>query len=330
MRRAVVGFAIATLSCGPWLGILAALGSPGTPALSAPALYRPNLLAAQVDPVSPPRRVSSGCTCRDVVVNATNVVKDADIESGDAEVRNSLLTYIAPGFKGEVEIDQEAEAKSGDAIAGQILSVDAGEGCARVLVKARNVVEDADVESGDAVAKNRSVVLFDPDVNREDVELDIDQDADADSGVALAGQLIGVRGGGGPCGGVDIDAINDVKDVDLETGEAITDNDSEIRDCDAACLEQWGLLLPLVDGVQVCGEDGCEMLSGDEFLEYLEESSEDGGKPTASPTPTPDEDDEEDADASPTPDPSGPSGPSGLASPAPSPTPTALPASSKE
>ncbi len=328
MRRAVVGFAIASLSFGPWLGILGALGLSGSPTLLAsPAAYRSDTSSVFGQAGDPGGgRLRSGCFCRDVVVNASNVVRDAEIESGDAKVKNSLVTYIAPGFKGEVEVDQEAEARSGDAIAGQIIAVDAGEGCARVVVRARNHVEDAEVESGDAIAKNRSVVLFDPSVDRKDVELDIDQDAEAISGVAMAGQIIGVQGGGGPCGGVDIDALNDVIDVDLESGEAITDNDSRVENCEAACLEELEEQLEDVDAVQVCGEDGCQMISTEEFLEMMEASSEGGGA-ESSPTPPPVE--EGDPDASPTPTPSAPAD-EASATPTPTPTPTPLPDGSEQ
>ena len=337
MRRAVVGFAIASLSFGPWLGILGALGLPGSPTLFAsPVSYSWDTPSAQVDPSDPVRgrRRSSGCICREVVVNASNVVRDAEIESGDAKVENSLLTYIGPGFKGEVEIDQEAEARSGDAIAGQIIAVDAGEGCARVLVRARNHVEDAEVESGDAIAENRSVVLFDPSVDREEVELDIDQDAEAISGVAMAGQTIGVKGGGGPCGGVEIDALNDVIDVDLESGEAITDNHSRVENCDAACLEELEEHLEHVDAVQVCDEDGCKMVSSEEFLEMIGASSKDIGA-ASSPTP-PAGDEEGDPAASPTPTPT--PAPSAHGDhpaahgdhPAATPTPTPLPEGSEQ
>ncbi|MEX0873460.1 MAG: hypothetical protein WD646_10595 [Actinomycetota bacterium] len=332
MRKAVVGIALASLSVGPWLGLAGSLGSTAAPTFgpSGPVSFRfPRLLAAQADDGPVARRAGGGCTCRSVVVNATNEVRDADIESGDAEVRNSLLTYIAPGFEGEVEIEQEAEAISGDAIAGQIIAIDAGDGCANVIVKARNVVEDADVESGDAIAKNKSVVLFDPSVDREVVDLDIDQDADAESGVAMAGQVIGVSGGGGPCGGVDIDALNDVRDVDLETGRAVTDNDSKVQDCDASCMELYRSRIERMDAVQVCDEDGCETMSGEEFLEYLDETnpsvSEDepvldeaiDEEPAGDSSPSP----------SPSPDPAGPTGgepagDDGAATPSPSPTPT--------
>jgi hypothetical protein len=330
MRRAVVGFAIASLSFGPWLGTLGALGFSGSPTLLAsPASFSwedsPSAQVAPIDPIRGRRVASSGCICRDVVVNASNIVRDAEIESGDAEVKNSSLTYIAPGFKGEVEVEQVADARSGDAIAGQIIAVDAGEGCARVSVRARNLVEDSEVESGDAVAKNRSVVLFNPSVDREEVELDIEQDAEAVSGVPMAGQVIGVQGGGGPCGGVEVDALNDVIDVDLESGEAITDNDSVIEDCDAVCIEELEEQLEGVDALQVCDEDGCEVVSREEFLEMLGGEPSDAGDEASNPTPAASEDEEGDA-ATPTPKPSDPDDDDDDdASATPSPTPTPLP-----
>jgi hypothetical protein len=254
-------------------------------------------LAAVDGPVDEPRapvvrRRAAGCTCREVVVNAENIVRDADVRSGDSKMTNSSITYVAPTFGDtEVEVDQDAEARSGHAIAGQILSVDAGEGCSRVHVRARNIVERSDVRSGDAIATNKSVVLLDPSINRGDLEIDIDQDAEAETGDAIAGQIIGVRGGGGPCGGVIVEALNRVRHVDVRSGEAITLNESDIAMCTSpGCIEDFEELLKGVDSIQVCAGDECEDVPVDEFVEVLKNN------PSAMDDPETFDDDDDDGD----------------------------------
>jgi hypothetical protein len=140
-------------------------------------------------------------------------------------------------------------------------------------VKARNIVRDAEVRSGDATARNESLILLDPRINKEDLEIEVDQEAEAHSGDAIAGQLIGVHGGGGPCGGVILVALNDVKDVKVQTGDAETENVSRVLACrNAGCLDEVKLFLMTVDTVQVCDDDDCEDVSKAKFFDTLKES----------------------------------------------------------
>ncbi len=219
----------------------------------------------------------TGCTCRKIVVDAKNVVRDAEVESGDAKVINTSITYITPTYgDNEVDIDQEAEARSGDAIAGQIIAVDGGDnGCASIHVTATNIVEDTEVTSGDAIARNVSVVLLDPSIDRGELDIDVDQEAEAESGLALAGQVLGVRGGGGPCGGVILDALNKVKNVEVETGDSVAENISEILACaDAGCLREVRGVLEGAESVDVCDETGCHPVATNRFVKMLKESFE--------------------------------------------------------
>jgi hypothetical protein len=253
--------------------------------------------------------VPTGCTCREITVEAENIVKNADVETGDAEVVNRSITYVAPTYGEEdVDVDQEAVARSGDAVAGQILSVDGGPGCSRVRVTARNVVHDADVRSGDATARNESLILLDPRLNAEELDIEVDQEAEALTGDAVAGQILGVRGGGGPCGGVIVDALNDVRDVDVRTGDAYTENVSRVLACrDAGCLDEVKLFLLSVDDVEVCDADECEEVSKAKFFAMLQESVRESRRaeeaatpeePGAKPAPHADTDDDDDeADA---------------------------------
>lgn len=283
MRRAALAIAVLTLGVGPWLAFPAGsfVASPST-AFAGPAVGPAPVTRPQVVTDGPRGRVfsSAACTCREINVTATNIVKDADVRSGDAKVVNRSITYIGPTFRDtEVEIDQEAEARSGDAIAGQILSIaGAGDGCSRIHVHATNIVEESDVRSGDAIAKNDSLVILDPSISRGDIDIDVDQDAEAESGAALAGQLIGIAGGGGPCGGVILDAVNRVRDVDVRSGEATMKNISKVMSCDTpACIEEVRRLLRKVDSVRVCEADGCRAVPADEFVEQMEDDYANSG-----------------------------------------------------
>jgi hypothetical protein len=288
-RPTALIIAVLTLCVGPWS---AAFSGPAPARWSAFATagWGRSLLdrGAQVASgrgLSSGAAAASGCACREITVEAENIVKNADVETGDAEVVNRTITYVAPTYGDEdVDVDQEAIARSGDAIAGQVLAVDGGRGCSRVHVKATNVVRDAEVRSGDATARNESLILLDPRLNTDELEIEVDQEAEATSGDAIAGQLIGVRGGGGPCGGVILDALNDVRDVDVETGDAYTDNLSRVLACrDEGCLDEVKLFLMSVDTVQVCGvgeeDDDCEEVSKAKFFATLKESVQENKDP---------------------------------------------------
>lgn len=305
MRPVSLAVAALTLSVGPWLGLpTGTFALALDPVAAVERVSGPAPVRGRVQPQAPrvpTQRLSSatGCGCREVVVNASNVVRDAEIRTGDATVVNKTITYIAPTFgDDEVEVDQEAEARSGDAIAGQILAVNGGEGCSRVRVTARNVVEDTEVRSGDAIALNKSVILLDPSIAREDLEIEVDQEAVAESGDAVAGQIIGVQGGG-PCGGVILDALNRVREVELRTGETRTQNLSDILTCEnEGCLADIKRLIGDVESVDVCGADGCETVPIKEFIKLLKDqtAAEDDGLGAEEPD-EPDDADENDRDA---------------------------------
>jgi hypothetical protein len=266
------------------IGLLGAFGAPV--AIGRPAPAR-----------------SSGCTCREVDVEATNIVRDADVRTGDAKVVNRSITYVTPTYgDDDVDVDQRADARSGDAVAGQILGVSAaGRGCARIHVHATNDVRDVDVRSGDAIARNESIVLLDPRIDPGDLDIDVDQDARARSGDAIAGQVIGIRGGGGPCGGVVLDAINRVRGADVRTGDAKALNSSEILSCaDPSCLKEIRRVLDDLVTVTVCESDDCRPVAVADFVRMLKESflesetvgdaettEDESGQPTTSPSPSP-------------------------------------------
>ena len=282
-RRTALILAVLTLCVGPWSAAFSGPAPAKWSAFATAGWGRSLLDRGQVavDPGSAAAPRATGCTCREITVEAENIVKNADVSTGDAEVINRTITYVAPTYGDEdVDVDQEAVARSGDAVAGQILAVDGGDGCSRVHVKATNVVRDAEVRSGDATARNESLILLDPRLNTEELEIEVEQEAEAISGDAIAGQLIGVRGGGGPCGGVILDALNDVRDVDVETGDAEIDNVSRVLACrDEGCLDEVKLFLLSVDTVQVCDDDDCEEVSKAKFFATLKESVEENTDP---------------------------------------------------
>ena len=124
LRALALTIGALTLGIGPWLGLPAA-SSPLLPAsFGAPVpLVGEAPAEGQAEQLPPPLSAATGCTCREVVVDASNVVKDADIRTGDAKVINRTITYIAPSYEDtDVEVEQEAEAITGDAIAGQMLA----------------------------------------------------------------------------------------------------------------------------------------------------------------------------------------------------------------
>jgi hypothetical protein len=286
--------AVLTLSIGPWLGL-----PSGAPAAQwsafATAGWGHSLVSGIVrdDPILP-AAAPTGCTCREITIEAKNVVRDADVETGDAEVVNRSITYVAPTYgDDDIDVDQEAVAKSGDAVAGQILAVNGGPGCSRVRVHATNIVENADVKSGNATARNESLILLDPRLPSGELEIDVDQEAVAKSGDAVAGQIIGIRGGGGPCGGVILDALNDVRNVDVQSGDASMKNVSNVLTCkEAGCLDEVRRYLLGVDSVEVCDGEDCTPVSPKKFVGMLKDSIDDNTDADTAPdlalTPGPD------------------------------------------
>jgi hypothetical protein len=299
MRRAGIGIGTLVLGLGPWLGfvhqapVAQAEQSSWLPA--AAQRFDASRPTQHVRPAVVRRFAGSGCTCQTVEVNADNFVRDADIRTGDARVLNVNVTYVSPEFaqSGDAAIDvaQDAEATSGDAIAGQILSIAARSargGCTHVVVHATNDVADSELRSGDARATNRNFVLLDPAVDRSQVDINVDQHASAHSGATIAGQLLGVVGGGGPCGGVDVQASNNVSNVELQTGESRIDNGNTITQCETAgCAKELLRLLRRqhLDAVQMCSADGCRLVSAKELKEMIKasEAADESNDPAADP-----------------------------------------------
>ncbi len=266
---------LAALAVGPWLGLPVHRGIVTSSSAALPTgVASPFDLLDLRGESAPAASGRTVCNCRSVDVNLNNDVRDAKVKTGDAKVENLNITYVSSDYGDrDVDVDQEAEAISGDAIAGQLIGVDArGPGCVNVRVHATNHVEDAIVESGDATAINRSVILLDPEVSRGDLEIDVEQEAIARSGDAIAGQVLGVIGGNalGGCGGkVDLLAVNEVLDTKVRTGKATFLNDVEIRRCEKAGCEKELKALTGEAEIEMCSGRRCRELDREELADAL-------------------------------------------------------------
>ena len=306
MRKFGSAVGVFTLAIGPWLALLASLFHPAAAVLASSEGFGwgSTPLSAPIEPgtVNTPMGPFhvGGCVCRDININADNQVTNSTVSTGDARMTNFSLTYVTAGYvqhgNDEVNIHQNAVAQSGAAIAGQILGVNGEGGCAHITVHAHNLVANTELDTGDAVADNKSFVLLDPSIQRGDVKVNVDQNAVAKTGAAIAGQVIGITGGGGPCGGVSVDATNDVEHVTVDTGKATEHNLSDVTKCrDNGCLQDILLLLEWKGGgpVQVCAADGCQNLTPRAFIAALKKQQ--AGTPIdkqlATPKPTPDRND---------------------------------------
>lgn len=243
-------------------------------------------------------RTSGGCGCHDVVVKARNLVRDAEIRSGDSRVENTHLTYISAEYVASVkeqiriEIEQNAIARSGDALAGQIIAAaTAGGTCANILIDALNELEDVEVESGEARAINRVIVLLDPGVAKGSVKIVAKQHAEAFAGDAAAGQFIGALNSGRlGCGSVKVKARNVEVDVEVESGEAITRNEKTIESCKfVGCSRELYRWSAKVDTLRVCTASGCQAENLRDFARAMRPPKEPVDEPLESPKPDADE-----------------------------------------
>ncbi len=284
MRRPA-GWGATTLSVfalmlGPWLGFTASV----SPTVSSDVFFTGASLDWMLRRAERPdmpsfARPEGGCNCRTVKVNMRNDVRRAEVRTGNAKVVNFNITYVSAAFGDrDIEVDQEAWAVSGDAVAGQLINVDArGPGCVNVEVTATNRVRDSIVRSGDATAINRSIVLLDPGVSAGDLEIDVEQEALAQSGDAIAGQVIGLIGGGGAgrCrGGVDLRAVNDVSGTKVRSGNATFLNEADVQTCQAqGCAAELRRLLGRGAELEVCTGSRCREVDDDELAEVLDDAA---------------------------------------------------------
>jgi hypothetical protein len=262
--------------------------------LLVPPAPAPALGAPLIAPFVPLRATTTdGCGCDTVVINASNELHEVKVRTGNARAVNNAVTYISGGYAAtyeheiDVKIRQVARAISGDAFAGQQVGLDApGPRCHNILVRARNIMDDVQVRSGNATAINHSTVLLDPGVDATRLDIRLRQHAIAAAGNATAGQVIGTTSsGGGGCGGIRIDATNVETDVKVRVGKAVGTNDNTIQVCaQVGCAAELSALAATADQIQLCTADGCTKQAPADVAAKL--------APDASPTP----------DATPSPD----------------------------
>jgi len=283
-RALGIGAAVAVLVLAPWAGANRTRNTPSyfvdddqpllTPPPVAPALALPVAMPFVAEPTA-----SGGCGCDTVVINAFNEQRDTDIRTGNAKAVNNAVTYVSAGYASKyadeikVKVHQVARAISGDAMAGQSISLVApGPRCHNILVRARNILQDVDVRTGNATAANHSTILLDPGVDPNRLDIHMHQHAFAYAGNATAGQVIGAISAGGPagCGSVKIDASNFEDGVDVRTGKAVGTNDSTVTTCaEVGCAAELRALAGQADQVQLCTTDGCDKQTGADVLAAL-------------------------------------------------------------
>ena len=206
--------------------------------------------------------VSSG----DASVDATNRSEDVEIDTGDATGENNASSFTGltagtgtavGGFDAddidndgavnvlegdnETDLSQSADVSTGDGVGGQVIGVVTAAGGSADVVAA-NTSEDVDIDTGDAEAFNDAAAFTGLNatgtvgVSAEDIdnasatnvqegdnEFDASQDANASSGDGVGGQVLGVVS----AGDASVDATNRSEDVDVETGEALAENDAQ-------------------------------------------------------------------------------------------------------
>jgi len=183
-----------------------------------------------------------------LVATIVGAASFGQVASADIENR-ATATNVQEGDN-ESDTEQEGRAKSGDAVAGQVVGV---VGSGHASVDATNRSEDVDIETGDVEISNDSdsfvglnagtstalgggllsdILNAAPVSNLQegDNEYDLEQEIDAQSGDGVGGQVIGVVttdpcGCGG--GDVSIVAANTSLDVDIETGDVEAENDAD-------------------------------------------------------------------------------------------------------
>jgi hypothetical protein len=206
--------------------------------------------------------VSSG----DASVDATNRSEDVDVETGDATGENNASSFTGltagtgtavGGFDAddidndgavnvlegdnETDFSQSADVSTGDGVGGQVIGVVTAAGGSADVVAA-NTSRDVEIETGDAEAFNDAAAFTGLNatgtvgVSAEDIdnasatnvqegdnEFDVSQDANASSGDGVGGQVLGVVS----AGDASVDATNLSEDVEVETGEALAENDAQ-------------------------------------------------------------------------------------------------------
>ena len=134
--------------------------------------------------------------------------------------------------RNSTDVNQDADADTGDAVGGQEVGVTGGRD---VRINATNSSSGVNARTGDADGENSSDSFTGlsneeegedgANIQTGDNDADVHQSASATTGDAVGGQMIGVAGASGD---VTINATNVSEDVDLFSGDADSENDADI------------------------------------------------------------------------------------------------------
>jgi hypothetical protein len=176
----------------------------------------------------------------DASVDATNRSEDVDIETGTASAENDLEQQVGQLNEGggeneseaeiSSEVAQDASASTGDGVGGSVIGVVTSAGGSADVVAA-NTSEDVDIETGDATDFNFLDAFVGQEMNEggddndseDDISFEAAQTSAASTGDGVGGQVLGIVS----AGDASVDATNSSSDVDVETGDAYSENDAE-------------------------------------------------------------------------------------------------------
>jgi hypothetical protein len=142
----------------------------------------------------------------DTNVTVSNSCDDCESETGNAAAQNNSATFVgqnnASGTNvqqgdNEADVEQSANASSGDAVSGQAVGV-VGGGSGDTNVNASNTCDDCKSSSGDAFAQNNAIMFVGlntasgTNIQDGDNEADVDQGSYVNSGDGVSGQIVGV------------------------------------------------------------------------------------------------------------------------------------------
>jgi hypothetical protein len=142
----------------------------------------------------------------DTNVTTSSSCEDCESESGDAAAQNNSATFVGQNNGGGVnaqegdndaDVDQDAQAESGDAASGQVVGV-VSSGDGDTNVNASSTCEDCKSTSGNAFAQNNAIAFVGQNnggginVQDGDNDADVDQTSHAQTGDGVSGQIVGL------------------------------------------------------------------------------------------------------------------------------------------
>lgn len=142
----------------------------------------------------------------DTNVTSSNSCEDCETNTGDSSSTNNSDAQVGQESTfgdntqvgdNDADIEQNAQASSGDGVPGQVIGV-ADESGGGVNINASNSCEDCTTNTGNADAANGATTfvgqssLFGNNVQVGDNDLDLNQAAQSASGDGVTGQIIGV------------------------------------------------------------------------------------------------------------------------------------------